>query len=88
MHGRLTSCHDTPLQTTELVSYRDFAHRLHGVSLHALVAHVRMGQFPAPAVWRGRNGQAQWRAHEVEQALGSRRVEVYDGEEVGPLGDP
>ena len=88
MLGRMTACHDAPSQVAELVSYREFAHHLDGINLHALIARVRAGRFPPPAVWRGRAGQAQWRRSDVEAALCTRTVEVYDGEEVGPLGDP
>ena len=88
MHGMI-SCHGPPPAAVgELVCFHDFAHRLPGVNMHSLISRVRVGHFPPPVTWRGRNGQAQWRAHEVEQALGARTVEVFDGEEAGPLGDP
>ena len=88
MLGRMTACHDGLPRVEELVSYREFAHRLHGVSLNALVAQVRAGLFPPPQTWRGRGGQAQWRRSDVDRALTAIRVETYDGEPVGPMGDP
>lgn len=92
MIWRQTSCHDGPTGSQgALVYFRDFAHAMPGHTSHSLLALVRSGRFPPPAVWRAAAGQPGWRPEDVEATLAARRpalVATYDGEPAGAYGDP